>query len=122
VLRPGELITKVELPPPAGGRQTYRKVRERASFAFALVSIAALLDIGPDGRVRDCRIALGGVAHAPWRALAAERVVLGAPPATEVFAGAAEAELRYARPLAGNAYKVTLARNLITTVLEELIP
>jgi xanthine dehydrogenase YagS FAD-binding subunit len=122
VLRPGELITKVELPPPAGGRQTYRKVRERASFAFALVSIAALLDVGPDGRVRDCRIALGGVAHAPWRALAAERVVLGGPPAAEVFADAAEAELRYARPLAGNAYKVTLARNLITTVLEELIP
>jgi xanthine dehydrogenase YagS FAD-binding subunit len=122
VLRPGELITEVELPPPAGGRQTYRKVRERASFAFALVSIAALLDVGPDGRVRDCRIALGGVAHAPWRALAAERVVLGVPPAAEVFADAAEAELRYARPLAGNAYKVTLARNLITTVLEELIP
>lgn len=122
VLRPGELITKVELPPPPGGRETYRKVRERASFAFALVSIAALLDVGPDGRVRDCRIALGGVAHAPWRALAAERVVLGVPPAADVFAGAAEAELRYARPLAGNAYKVTLARNLITTVLEELIP
>jgi xanthine dehydrogenase YagS FAD-binding subunit len=122
VLRPGELITEVELPPPPGGRQTYRKVRERASFAFALVSIAALLDVGPDGRVRDCRIALGGVAHAPWRALAAERVVLGGQPAAAVFAAAAEAELRYARPLAGNAYKVTLARNLITTVLEELIP
>jgi xanthine dehydrogenase YagS FAD-binding subunit len=122
VLRPGELITEVELPPPPGGRQTYRKVRERASFAFALVSIAALLDVGPDGRVRDCRIALGGVAHAPWRALAAERVVLGGRPAAAVFAAAAEAELRYARPLAGNAYKVTLARNLITTVLEELIP
>jgi xanthine dehydrogenase YagS FAD-binding subunit len=122
VLRPGELITEVELPPPPGGSQTYRKVRERASFAFALVSIAALLDVGPDGRVRDCRIALGGVAHAPWRALAAERVVLGVRPAAEAFAGAAAAELRYARPLAGNAYKVTLARNLITTVLEELIP
>jgi xanthine dehydrogenase YagS FAD-binding subunit len=122
VLRPGELITEVELPPPPGGRQTYRKVRERASFAFALVSIAALLDVGPDGRVRDCRIALGGVAHAPWRALAAERVVLGGRPAAAVFAAAAEAELRYARPLAGNAYKVTLARNLITTVLEELTP
>jgi xanthine dehydrogenase YagS FAD-binding subunit len=122
VLRPGELITEVELPPPPGGRQTYRKVRERASFAFALVSLAALLDVGPDGRVRDCRIALGGVAHAPWRALAAERVVLGVRPAAGVFAAAAEAELRYARPLAGNAYKVALARNLITTVLEELIP
>jgi xanthine dehydrogenase YagS FAD-binding subunit len=122
VLRPGELITEVELPPPPGGSQAYRKVRERASFAFALVSVAALLDVGPDGRVRDCRIALGGVAHAPWRALAAERVLLGAPPAAEVFAAAAQAELRYARPLPGNEYKVTLARNLITSVLEELMP
>jgi xanthine dehydrogenase YagS FAD-binding subunit len=122
VLRPGELVTEVELPPPPGGGQAYRKVRERASFAFALVSVAALLDVGPDGRVRDCRIALGGVAHVPWRAHSAERVVLGAPPAAEVFAGAAEAELRYARPLPGNAYKVPLARNLITSVLEELTP
>jgi xanthine dehydrogenase YagS FAD-binding subunit len=120
VLRPGELITEVELPPPPGGSQAYRKVRERASFAFALVSVAALLDVAPDGRVRDCRIALGGVAHAPWRAHAAERVVLGVPPAAEVFAGAAEAELRYARPLPGNEYKVILARNLITAVLGEL--
>jgi xanthine dehydrogenase YagS FAD-binding subunit len=120
VLRPGELITEVELPPAPGGKQTYRKVRERASFAFTLVSVAALLDVGPDGRVRDCRVALGGVAHVPWRAHAAERVVLGVPPAAEVFAGAAEAELRYARPLPANEYKVTLARNLITSVLEEL--
>jgi xanthine dehydrogenase YagS FAD-binding subunit len=122
VLKPGELITEVELPPPPGGAQAYRKVRERASFAFALVSVAALLDVGPDGRVRDCRVALGGVAHAPWRAHAVERVVLGARPAPEVFAAAAEAELRYARPLAGNEYKVTLARNLVASVLEELMP
>jgi xanthine dehydrogenase YagS FAD-binding subunit len=122
VLTPGELITEVELPPPPGGSQTYRKVRERASFAFALVSVAALLDVGADGRVRDCRIALGGVAHAPWRASAAERVLLGVPPGAEVFARAADAELRYARPLPGNAYKVTLARNLIVSVLEELTP
>jgi len=121
VLRPGELITEVELPPPPAGRQAYRKVRERASFAFALVSVAALLDVGPDGRVRDCRIALGGVAHAPWRAHAAERVVLGAAPSAAAFAAAAEAELRYARPLPGNEYKVTLARNLITEVLGELL-
>ncbi len=121
-LRPGELITEVELPPPPGGRQAYRKVRDRASFAFALVSVAALLDEGPDGRVRDCRIALGGVAHAPWRAHAAERVVLGSTPSAETFAAAAEAELRYARPLPGNEYKVTLASNLITDVLCELLP
>jgi xanthine dehydrogenase YagS FAD-binding subunit len=123
VLKPGELITEVELPPPPGsGRQAYRKVRERASFAFALVSVAALLDVGPDGRVRDCRIALGGVAHVPWRAHAAERVLLGVPPAPGVFAGAAEAELRYARPLPGNEFKVTLASNLIISVLTELAP
>jgi xanthine dehydrogenase YagS FAD-binding subunit len=122
MLRPGELITEVELPPPPGGRQAYRKVRGRASFAFALVSVAALLDEGPDGRVRDCRIALGGVAHAPWRAHAAERTLLGATPTDAAFAAAAEAELRYARPLPGNAYKVTLARNLITGVLGELLP
>jgi xanthine dehydrogenase YagS FAD-binding subunit len=127
MLHPGELITEVELPPPpgAGGtpaRQTYRKVRERASFAFALVSVAALLDVGTDGRVRDCRIALGGVAHVPWRAHAVERVLLGAPPSADAFARAADAELRYARPLPGNAYKVTLARNLITSVLAELTP
>jgi len=121
-LRPGELVTEVELPPPPGGRQAYRKVRERASFAFALVSVAALLDVGPGGRVRDCRIALGGVAHMPWRAHTAERVVLGAPPSAAAFAAAAEAELRYARPLPGNEYKVTLARNLITDVLGELLP
>jgi xanthine dehydrogenase YagS FAD-binding subunit len=121
-LAPGELITEVELPPPPSGNQTYRKVRERASFAFALVSVAALLDVGADGRVRDCRIALGGVAHAPWRASAAERVLLGVHPGAEAFARAADAELRYARPLPGNAYKVTLARNLITSVLEELTP
>ena len=120
VLKPGELITEVELPPPPSGRQTYRKVRERASFAFALVSVAALLAVGPDGLVRDCRVALGGVAHVPWRALAAERLLLGVPPAAAVFTGAADAELRYARPLPGNEYKVTLARNLIASVLEEL--
>jgi xanthine dehydrogenase YagS FAD-binding subunit len=121
-LKPGELITAVELPPPPAGNQAYRKVRERASFAFSLVSVAALLDVGPDGRVRDCRVALGGVAHVPWRAHIAERVVLGRPPAAEVFASAAQQELRFARPLPGNGYKVTLARNLIAAVLEELMP
>ena len=120
VLDPGELITAIELPSPPPGRSTYRKVRERASFAFALVSLAAALDIGGDGQVRDCRLALGGVAHAPWRAHAAERAVLGLPASRETFAGAADEELRAARPLPGTEYKVTLARNLIVSVLEEL--
>jgi len=120
VLAPGELITAIELPSPPPGRSTYRKVRERASFAFALVSLAAALDIGGDGQVRDCRLALGGVAHAPWRAQAAERAVLGLPASRETFASAADEELRAARPLPGTEYKVTLARNLIVSVLEEL--
>jgi len=121
-LRPGELITAVELPPPPAGRPAYRKVRERASFTFALVSVAAVLDVGADGRASECRVALGGVAHIPWRATAVERLVLGAPPSPEVFAEAADAELRAARPLPGNGYKVTLARNLIVSVLSELLP
>jgi xanthine dehydrogenase YagS FAD-binding subunit len=120
VLEPGELITAVELPPPPKGRQTYRKVRERASFAFALVSVAALLDAGDDGIVRTCRVALGGVAHAPWRAFYTERAVVGAPGIPDTFREAAQAELRHAVPLARNAYKLTLARNLITATLREL--
>jgi len=81
-LRPGELITAVELPPmPFASRSLYRKVRDRASYAFALVSVAAALDTA-DGKVRDVRLALGGVAHKPWRAIAAETSLRGAP-ATE---------------------------------------
>ena len=79
VLEPGELITAVELPAAAAGRSAYRKVRERASFAFALVSVAALLDIAGDGTVRTCQLALGGVAHVPWRAYTAERALAGTP-------------------------------------------
>ena len=90
VLKPGELITTVELPPPPAGRSAYRKVRERASFAFALVSVAAPIDVA------GCRVALGGAAHVPWRAFAAERSVLGAPATAETFARAAHAELRQA--------------------------
>jgi xanthine dehydrogenase YagS FAD-binding subunit len=121
VLDPGELITAVELPPPAG-RSAYRKVRERASFAFALVSVAALLDVADDGTVRTCRVAVGGVAHAPWRAFNAERVLAGAPATAESFRHAADEELRQAVPLERNRYKVPLARNLIAATLEELLP
>jgi xanthine dehydrogenase YagS FAD-binding subunit len=120
VLAPGELITAITLPPPPPGRSHYRKVRERASFAFALVSVAAVLDV-EDGAVRDCRLALGGVAHVPWRAERAEAVLRGAPANEEEFARAAEAELAEARPLPRNAYKVPLARNLIVRTLQELL-
>jgi xanthine dehydrogenase YagS FAD-binding subunit len=120
VLDDGELITVVELPPPPPGRQAYRKVRDRASFAFALVSVAAAIDVGSDGRIGAARLALGGVAHAPWRCQFAEGALAGASASRAAFERAADAELLPARPLPGNEYKVRLARNLITATLEEL--
>jgi len=120
VLAPAELITAVTLPPAhAGARSRYRKVRERASFSFALVSVAAVVELD-GGRVRDCRIALGGVAHVPWRAERAEAALRGEPAAGEAFARAAAAELSAARPLRDNGYKVALARNVLVRTLEEL--
>ncbi len=120
VLEHGELITAVELDHPLSDtRQAYRKVRERASFAFALVSLAAIVKIEEDV-VLDARLALGGVAHGPWRALAAEEVLQDQPATEENFARAAETELAEALPLRDNAYKVPLARNLIVRTLLEL--
>ena len=98
----------------------YRNVRERASYAFALVSVAAALDVG-DGVVRDVRIALGGVAHKPWRATRAEEALRGGPATEARFRAAAEAELTEARPLLGNAFKVPLARNAIVSTLLDLV-
>jgi xanthine dehydrogenase YagS FAD-binding subunit len=120
VLHDGELVTAVRLPAPPPGRSTYKKVRERASFAFALVSLAAAVDVDGSGTIRDCRLAFGGVAHAPWRATRAERALAGARAADDEFARAASAELSQARPLPGNAYKVTLANALIVATLREL--
>ncbi|MEU9839413.1 xanthine dehydrogenase family protein subunit M [Actinomadura sp. NPDC048032] len=117
-LEPGDLITAVEVP-ALGVPSRYRKVRERASFAFALVSIAAALDVA-DGRVRDVRLALGGVAHKPWRARRAEEALRGAEATEESFLRAAEAEMEAAEPLRDNAYKVPMARNLIVRTLTEL--
>lgn len=117
-LEPGDLVTAVEVP-MLGVPSRYRKVRERASFAFALVSIAAALDVD-DGRVRDVRLALGGVAHKPWRARRAEEALRGAEATQESFLRAAEAELEAAEPLRDNAYKVPLARNLIVRTLTEM--
>ncbi|MEV4256817.1 xanthine dehydrogenase family protein subunit M [Spirillospora sp. NPDC049652] len=117
-LAPGDLITHVRVP-YLDMPGTYRKVRERATFAFALVSIAAALDVA-DGVVRDCRIALGGVAAKPWRARRAEAALRGAPATEEEFTRAADAELSRAKPLRDNGYKVPLARNLIVRTLGEL--
>jgi len=120
VLEHGELITAVDLPPLAfATRSHYRKVRDRASYAFALVSVAAALDVA-DGVVRDVRIALGGVAHVPWRAVRAEAALRGAPATGEVFGRAAEAELTDAQPLPGNAFKVPLARSTLVRTLLDL--
>ncbi|WP_030377844.1 MULTISPECIES: FAD binding domain-containing protein [unclassified Streptomyces] len=116
----GALITGVTVPPaPVAARSRYRKVRERASYAFAIGSVAAALDVS-DGVVRDVRLAFGAVASRPWRARAAERALTGAPADAETFAAAADAELAAARPLRDNAYKVTLMRNLVVAVLTEL--
>jgi xanthine dehydrogenase YagS FAD-binding subunit len=116
----GDLITSVELPAlPFATQSTYRKVRDRASYAFALVSVAAALDI-VDGTIRDARLALGGVAHKPWRATRAEQVLRGAPVSDETFRAAALAELELALPLPGNGFKVPMARNTILAVLRGL--
>ncbi|AKN74527.1 molybdopterin dehydrogenase [Streptomyces sp. PBH53] len=116
----GALITGVTLPPaPVAAHSRYRKVRERASYAFAIGSLAAALDIR-DGVVRDVRLAFGAVASRPWRAAAAERVLAGAPAGPETYAAAADAELAAARPLPHNGYKVDLIRNLVVAVLTEL--
>jgi xanthine dehydrogenase YagS FAD-binding subunit len=115
-----ELITAVELPTlPVARTSRYRKVRDRASFAFAVTSIAAAVDLD-GGIVRDCRIAFGGLAHVPWRATRAEEALREAPATEESFARAAEAELEQARPLRDNAFKVPLARRLLVRTLGEL--
>jgi xanthine dehydrogenase YagS FAD-binding subunit len=119
-LEPGELITAVELPRlPFAARSTYRKVRDRSSYAFALISVAAALEFD-GGVVKDVRLALGGVAHKPWRAFKAEETLRGKPVASESFGAAAEAELTAAMPLSHNAFKIELVRRCVVAVLGEL--
>ncbi|AQZ68442.1 Periplasmic aromatic aldehyde oxidoreductase, FAD binding subunit YagS [[Actinomadura] parvosata subsp. kistnae] len=119
-LAPGELVTAVELPPaPAAANSRYRKVRDRASYAFALVSVAAALEVR-DGAITDVRLALGGVAPKPWRATEAERLLLGGPADEGAFRRAAEAELASATTRDGNAFKARLAVATITATLREL--
>ncbi|MFB6634882.1 FAD binding domain-containing protein [Streptomyces sp. NPDC056362] len=119
VVRPGELVTAVTLPPPTGSRSAYRKARDRASYAFALVSVAASLTV-EDGVIRHAALAFGGVAHVPWRARAAEEVLRGARASEETWVRAADAELAAAEPLRDNAFKVPLARGLAVRVLTDL--
>jgi xanthine dehydrogenase YagS FAD-binding subunit len=118
VLVPGELVTSVELPAsPFAARSRYTKVRDRASFSFALASAAVALDIR-GGTVRDARIALGGVATKPWRARDAERALIGKPPSVESFRRAAAIALEGATPRDDNAFKVELARRTLLRALQ----
>ncbi|MFC5061690.1 FAD binding domain-containing protein [Actinomycetospora atypica] len=125
VLDHGDLITAVDLPPAdaVAANSTYRKVRDRASYAFALVSVAAGLVVD-DGVVTDVRLALGGVAHKPWRATTAEAALRGAPATDESFRAAMEAELADAAPvetpLGGNAFKVPLVTGAAVDTLRRL--
>jgi len=120
VLEPGELITAIELPPLSfAANSTYRKVRDRASYAFALVSIAAALEI-EDGVIKDVRIALGGVAHKPWRASKAEAALRGGPATEEAFLAAAVAEMADAAPLRDNGFKIALTKRTLVAVLGDL--
>jgi len=120
VLNPGELISSVILPPDGfSGHSLYRKVRDRASYAFALISVAAAVDIH-DGVVKDVRIALGGVAHKPWRALRAETLLKGGPATEAAFVAAADAELSKAESLRDNGFKIELVKRVIADTLCKL--
>ena len=120
VLERDELIVAVELPTlGVAANSRYRKVRERASFAFALVSVAVALDV-VGGEIHDVRIAFGGLAHKPWRAHAAEEALRGTTVGTQAFEHAADAELSHAEPLRDNGYKVELARNTLVRSLVEI--
>lgn len=121
VLKQGELITGVELPPPSDAitHSEYRKVRDRSSYAFALISVAGGLALA-DGRVTEARIALGGVSAKPWRARRAETALVGHAPTLEAILAAIREELVDARPLSGNAFKIGLAERTVTAVLTDL--
>jgi xanthine dehydrogenase YagS FAD-binding subunit len=116
-LQHGELITSVVLPPAPAGRQVYRKVRDRASYAFALVSVAAIVDAA-DGVLRGGRIAFGGLAHKPWRVEAAEQALVNRKLA-DAASDAADAALQGARGQGDNEFKIPLARRVLAGVLAE---
>lgn len=118
LLEAGELILAIELPAAGfAGHHAYLKLRDRASFAFALVSVAAALELDEGGQIRQARIALGGVAHKPWRRADVEASLVGQPATAEHFAAAAELLLKDAQPLAHNAFKVELARRAVVRAL-----
>ncbi|RYE93768.1 MAG: xanthine dehydrogenase family protein subunit M [Myxococcales bacterium] len=116
-LRADELIVAVELPAEDFTRCAYIKVRDRASYAFALVSVAAALDLDDRGTIRQARVALGGVAHRPWRVPEAEALLAGRDPGPDAFSAAAERVVRGAVALPHNAFKIELARRAVVRAL-----
>ena len=118
VLAPGDLITAVILPKPPKGRHVYRKVRDRASYAFALVSVAAVVDVA-DGKIASVSLAFGGLAPKPWRDAAVEDALVGQEPTEAVFEAAADALFKNAKGQGGNDFKIPLARRTLKAVLEE---
>ena len=119
VLEPGELITHVELPPAPAGRQTYRKVRDRASYAFALVSVAGIVAV-EGGRISSARLAFGGLGPMPWRNEAVEAALVGQEPTDAAFNAAADALLADARGHGSNDFKIPLTRRTLIATLREL--
>jgi xanthine dehydrogenase YagS FAD-binding subunit len=118
VLQPGELIRSVVLPPPPPGRQIYRKVRDRASYEFALVSVAAIV-AHDNNRIQSARIAFGGLSYKPWRSADAENALLGATLTRQSYDAAGTAALRSARSYGYNDFKIPLARRTLRAVLAE---
>ena len=119
VLEAGELILRVELPPPPPGRQVYRKVRDRASYAFALFSVAAIVSV-TNGTIDSAAMAFGGVAPMPWRSREAEAALIGNAPNDAAFDACADALLRDARGYGSNDFKIVLARRTLKATLREL--
>ncbi len=120
VLRPGELITAVTLPPPPPGVQGYRKIRDRASYAFALVSVASIVD-GADGQVRQARFACGGIAPRPWRVEAAEAALAGARADGPALDRACDLLLQGAAGHGYNDFKIPMLRRLLTHVVAQAV-
>ncbi|PHQ68169.1 MAG: xanthine dehydrogenase [Paracoccus sp.] len=118
VLRDDEVITAVTLPEPAAGRQSYRKIRDRSSYAFALVSVAAVIELR-EGRIARVALAFGGLAHKPWRDPQTEAFLTGRPPSPALFDQAADALLAKAKGRGGNDFKIALARRALAAVLTE---
>ena len=119
VLEPGELITHVELPAPPKGKQTYRKVRDRASYAFALVSVAGVVGV-EDGRIASAALAFGGLGPMPWRNPAVEAALVGQAPSDALFNTAADILLADAKGYGSNDFKIPLTRRVLIATLRDL--